>query len=85
MATTIELYEALVAAGVEDRKAKAATEAVLSREEAVAILATQDDIKDVRKELHDGFVKIIMWVAGMLIGQIAVMSGIIALMLNYFV
>lgn len=70
--TTIELYEALIAAGVDDTKARAAASAVLSRDEAEKHLATKAD-------LERGFRGQTMWIAGLLVGQTAVYTGIIAL------
>lgn len=71
--TTLELYDALIAAGVDDAKAKAAAQAVLSREEATSSLATKHDMAVMT-----------MWVAGLLVGQIAINTAIMALMFNYF-
>ena len=42
--TTIELYEALVSAGVEEQKARRAAEAVLTRTEARDVLVTKSDL-----------------------------------------
>ena len=50
--TTIEIYDALKAAGVETDKAKAAAQSVISREEATNTLATKSDLKDFRVELY---------------------------------
>lgn len=72
--TTMELYDALVAAGVDDTKAKEAAKAVLSRDEALNSLVTKDDLR-----LQT------MWVAGMLVGQIAINAGLMALFFNLYV
>ncbi len=80
MLTTMELYDALVSVGVEDQKAKAAAQAVLSREEAPQMLATKQDLASVRDELH----RQTMWMAGLLIGQTAILTGIMTLMFNIY-
>jgi len=49
--TTMELYEALIAAGVGEEKAKAAAKAVISREEAQG-LATKGDVSDLKVDLY---------------------------------
>ena len=69
---TIELYEALIAAGVDDVKARAAAKSVLAREEATQMLATKED-------LERSFRMQNMWIAGLFIGQVAVFTGILAL------
>ena len=69
---TIELYEALIAAGVDDGKARAAAKSVLAREEASQMLATKED-------LERGFRMPNMWIAGLFVGQVAVFTSILAL------
>lgn len=71
--TTIELYDALIKAGVDGAKAKSAAQAVLSRTEAKQVLATKSDLTTQT-----------MWVAGMLVGQIAIITAIMALMFNLY-
>lgn len=43
--STIELYEALISAGVDEAVARSAAKAVLSREEAAERLATKADLE----------------------------------------
>ena len=69
---TIELYEALIAAGVDDDKARAAAKSVLAREEARQTLATKTDLERSFRTQN-------MWIAGLFIGQVAVFTGILAL------
>jgi hypothetical protein len=67
----VTLYDILIEQGIDKRRAKDAVRAYLTRDEARQTLATKDDLR-----------KMTMWIAGMLIGQVAVFSGIFALMLN---
>jgi len=70
--TTIELYEALIAAGVNEDKARAAAKSVFSREEASEHLVTKADLERAFKTQN-------MWIAGLFVGQVAVFTGILAL------
>lgn len=70
--TTINLYDALRAAGVDEAKALTAANSVLSREEAELHLVTKVD-------LERGFRTQNMWIAGLFVGQVAVFTGILAL------
>ena len=42
------------------------------------MIATKEDIANVREDMR----KQIMWIAGMMIGQIAIISGVTALLLD---
>jgi len=70
--STIELYEALIAAGVDETSARNAARTVLSREEAKEVLATKADLERAFRTQN-------MWIAGLFIGQVAVFTGILAL------
>ena len=70
--STIELYEALISAGVDEAAARSAAKAVLSREEAAERLATKTDLERAFKTQN-------MWIAGLFIGQVAIFTGILAL------
>ena len=70
--STIELYEALISAGVNEAAARSAAKAVLSREEAAERLATKTDLERAFKTQN-------MWIAGLFIGQVAIFTGILAL------
>ena len=60
--STIELYEALISAGVDEAAARSAAKAVLSREETAEKLATKTDLERAFKTQN-------MWIAGLFIGQ----------------
>lgn len=60
--STIELYEALVAAGVDEASARNAAKAVLSREEATELLATKTDLERAFKTQN-------MWIAGLFVAS----------------
>lgn len=49
--TTLELYNALIEAGIEKKRAERVAELVISREEAKH-LATKSDIADLRADLR---------------------------------
>ena len=74
---TIELYNALIEAGVDKDKAERAAKSVLSKEEARQSLATKADLAAMKSS-------IVQWVAGLLIGQIAIITGMMALMFNIY-
>ncbi len=54
---TLELYHALVGAGVSEEKAERAAKAVILREEASNILASKAELYKIKNEL-------IMWIVG---------------------
>ena len=65
---SMKLYHILVDKGIDRDLAQEALSEFLTREEAQTALATKDDIA-----------KVIMWVAGLLVGQTATIVAIIAL------
>ncbi len=69
----IKLYDLLIDNGFEREAAREAVNDILTKEEATKTLATKDD-------LH----RHTMWVAGMLAGQIAIITGILALMFSLY-
>jgi len=72
--TSMELYEALVQAGVDKAKAKAAAVAVMSKSEA-SKLVSQDKLEAVKQsviaEIRESRASTLQWVATMLVGQAA--------------
>jgi len=78
--TTLDIYELLVEAGIDQAKAKPLAKEILSREDTRLMLATKDDISKIEDRLRG----IIMWVAGLMIGQIAIMTGVMSLMFNLY-
>jgi len=77
---TIKLYDILVDKGVDKTLAREALDEFLTLDEAVQTLATKQDISDVKDQLRS----VIMWVAGLLIGQIAIMTAIMAIMFSFY-
>ena len=73
MSKTFILYDILQEQGVAKERAEEAVSAFITRDEVRETLATKDDLR-----------KLTMWIAGMLIGQVAVMTGIITLMFGVF-
>lgn len=67
----ITLYDILIEQGIGKTRAKDAVKAFVTRDEARQTLATKDDLR-----------KLTMWIAGMLIGQHALFTGLLALVLN---
>lgn len=65
---TIKLYSILIDKGVEREVAKEAVSEFITRDEAASSLATKQDIA-----------KLVMWMAGLLIGQTATIVTVIAL------
>ena len=70
--TTLDMYNLLVSAGIEREQAEPLAKELLSRDEAVKTLATKQDISDIKDQMRSG----VMWVAGLLIGQIAISTAI---------
>ncbi len=64
----IALYNILVEHGVEKERAQEAVDAFLTRVEAEQVLASKTDLN-----------RVIMWMAGLLVGQTATLTGILAL------
>ena len=69
MSRAIILYDILQEQGIEKARAEKAVSAFITREEVQVTLATKDDLR-----------KLTMWIAGMLIGQIAIMTAIISVL-----
>lgn len=67
---TLELYNALVEAGVDKDRAEAAARAVISREMAKEF-ATKSDIVELRSNL-------VMWMAGFHIASLGALAAIIS-------
>lgn len=70
--STIELYQTLLLAGVDEAATRSAANAVLSRAEAAERLATKTDLERAFKTQN-------MWIAGLFIGQVAIFTGILTL------
>jgi len=68
MNTAITLYDILLEQGIAKDRAKKAVSAFITREEVRTTLATKDDLR-----------KVTMWIAGMLVGQVAIMTAIMTL------
>lgn len=68
---TIKLYDILVDKGVSKDIAREALDEFLTKEEARLTLVTKEDMR-----LQT------MWIAGMLIGQVAIISGVVALLIG---
>jgi hypothetical protein len=68
--TIIELYNALVEAGVSKDKAEKASKAIISRDEAGQRLATKEDLLKLKSEL-------IMWMVGLQIATIALIFTVL--------
>ena len=71
MNTAIILYDILQEQGIEKARAEKAVSAFITREEVQVTLATKDDLR-----------KLTMWIAGMLVGQVAIMAGVMALIIR---
>ncbi len=67
---TLELYHALVDAGVSEEKAERTAKAVISRDEANNLLASKAELYKVKNEL-------IMWIVG---SQVALAGLIISVL-----
>lgn len=78
--STLSMYEILVDLGVDKAKAREAVDTYVSKEEARQKLATKQDISDLKDQLRST----IMWVAGLLVGQVAIMTAIMALLFNLY-
>ena len=71
MSTVITLYDILLEQGIAKERAEKAVSAFITREEVQTTLATKDDLR-----------RLTMWIAGILVGQIAIMAGVLALILR---
>ena len=72
----IELYNALVAAGVDKDKAEKVAAEVLTKTEAKETLATKSDLE---VALHTQSSTLIKWFTGVMIAQTAVLIGLMQL------
>ena len=68
MRKAIILYDILLEQGIAKDRAEKAVSAFITREEVRTTLATKDDLR-----------KVTMWIAGMLVGQVAIMTAIMTL------
>lgn len=78
--TSLDIYNLLVEAGIDSEKAKPLAKEILSRDEAAKSLATKEDISALKDQIRS----VIMWVAGLLVGQIAINSAMTATVLNIY-
>ena len=78
--TTLDIHNLLVAAEIEREKAEPLAKEILSRDDAAKTLATKEDISDIKDQMRSG----IMWVAGLLIGQIAISTAIINILFQVY-
>jgi predicted metal-binding transcription factor (methanogenesis marker protein 9) len=69
MSKTFILYNILQEQGIDKERAEEAVSAFITRDEVRETLATKDDLR-----------KLTMWIAGMLIGQVAIMTAIISML-----
>lgn len=74
---TIKLYNILVDKGVDRNVAQEAISEFLTREEALQTLSTKSDLEKAVRWLISVFI-------GIVLGQMAVMTGIIALMFSAY-
>ena len=78
--TTLDIYTLLVEAGIDAKKAKPLAKEILSRDEAAKTLASKNDISALKDQMRS----VIMWVAGLLVGQIAINTAITTSVLNLY-
>ena len=77
--TSIELYDALILAGVDKDKAEKAARAVISREEATG-LATRADIVNLAAKLDQTRAELFKFMAGQALAIIAGVVGLLQLL-----
>ena len=77
--TSIELYDALIVAGVDKDKAEKAAKAVISREEADQ-LATRTDIVNLAAKLDQARAELFKFMAGQTLVIIAGVVGLLQLL-----
>ena len=75
--TNIEIYNALVAAGVEKTKAEAVAAEILTKTEAKDTLATKKDLADLKSSLMQWFTVILI---SALLAQAALIVALIQLL-----
>lgn len=77
--STMEIYEALVQAGVDQERAKEAAAAVVSKSE-IENFVSQENLSSVKNELiaeiRDSRATSLQWVATMLVGQAAAITAL---------
>ena len=71
MSKAIILYDILQEQGIKRDRAEKAVSAFVTRDEVRETLATKDDLR-----------RLTMWIAGMLIGQVAIMTAMISLLVS---
>tara|TARA_R110001592_G_scaffold79445_1_gene237478 strand:- start:298 stop:513 length:216 start_codon:yes stop_codon:yes gene_type:complete len=71
MSKAIILYDILQEQGIKRDRAEKAVSAFITRDEVWETLATKDDLR-----------RLTMWIAGMLIGQVAIMTAMISLLFS---
>ncbi len=74
--TTFELYDALIAAGVDKDKAEKAAKAVISREESKE-LATKSDIAGIAARIDQTRAE---WFKFMAVQTLAIIAGVVGLL-----
>jgi hypothetical protein len=74
---TLELYNALIEAGVDKDKAEAAAKAVISREETKEF-ATKSDIALLKTDITEVRSQLIMWMAGFHLASLGVIIALFA-------
>lgn len=79
---SLEIFHTLVRAGFKEAEADKLAKQVISRVEAQETLATKSDLKD---ELHRNTRWLISVFIGVAFGQLAVMTGIMTLLLNFYI
>ena len=71
MSKAIILYDILQEQGIKRDRAEKAVSAFITRDEVRETLATKDDLR-----------RLTMWIAGMLIGQVAIMTAIMSILVD---
>ncbi len=74
---TLEIYNALIEAGVDKVKAEAAAKAVVSREEAREF-ATKSDVSLLKSEITETKSQLIMWMAGFHIASLGIIAALLS-------
>ncbi len=74
---TIKLYNVLIDLDVDRKAAEEALEPILTKDEAFQVLATKDDLHRQTKWIVTTFVAVAL-------GQVAVLSGMMALILRAY-
>jgi len=85
-ATTIDLYTALVNAGINKEDAEAAAKAVISREEALERLASKSDLVVLKEGINDKIAstktELIQWMFGLTIANFFATIGALSVLIN---